>query len=197
MPVTPAIRLRRQSGMKAMFDKSALHAKGALAALAAGALAVTSASPALASDDRRGGPSAGEIIAGIAVVGGIAALAGAFDGNRGRGADWHDANWRGHDNWGGGWQGHGFGRGDRGLVERCARNAEIEARRRGGWRFAQVTEIRNVDRTRNGAIRVRGVLEVQGSPAFGARGFDRGRFNCFVDGRGRPFIEFGGIRGLR
>jgi hypothetical protein len=182
--------------MKAMFDKSAHLAKGALAALAAGALAITSASPALASDDnreRRGGPSAGEVIAGVAVVGGIAALAGAFGGDRGRG-DWQDANWNGRDGWGGG---RGFGRGDRGLIERCARNAEIEARRRGGWRFAQVTEIRDIDRTRDGAIRVRGVMEVQGSPAFAGRNFDRGRFNCFVDGRGRPFIEFGGIRGLR
>lgn len=60
-----------------------------------------------------------------------------------------------------------------------------------------MTEIRNIDRTRDGAIRVRGVMEVQGSPAFAGRNFDRGRFNCFVDGRGRPFIEFGGIRGLR
>jgi hypothetical protein len=181
--------------MNAMFDNSVHLAKGALAALAAGALASTAASPALASDDHRegrGGPSAGEVIAGVAVVGGIAALAGAFDGDRGRG-DWHDANWRGRDGWGGG----GFGRGDRGLVERCARNAEIEARRRGGWRFAQVTEIRDVDRTRDGGIRVRGVMEVQGSPAFAGRNFDRGRFNCFVGGRGRPFIEFGGIRGLR
>jgi hypothetical protein len=177
--------------MKAMLKKYAPLARGAAAVLAAGALAVTSASPALADDDRRGGPSAGEVIAGVAIVGGIAALAGAFDGDRGRG--WNDANWRGP----GGWQGHGFGRGDRGLVERCARNAEIEARRRGGWRAAQVTQIRNVDRTRDGRIRVRGVLEVQGSPGFSGRNFDRGRFNCFVDGRGRPFIEFGGIRGLR
>jgi hypothetical protein len=153
--------------MKAMFHRFDLPAKGALAALAAGALAVTAASPAFASHDHRSG----------------------WRGDW-RGAGWDDAGWRG---------GHGgFARGDRGLVERCARNAEIEARRRGGWRFAQVTEIREIDRTRNGAIRVRGVMEVQGSLGFGRRDdFDRGRFNCFVDGRGRPFIEFGGIRGLR
>lgn len=178
-----------------MFHKSALRAKGALAALAAGALAVTSASPALASDDRRdvrGGPSTGEVIAGVAVIGGIAALAGAFDRNRGQ-AQWHDSRWGGGP---GGWQGNGFGRGERGLVERCAMNAELEARRRGGFRAAQVTRIRNVDRTRDGSIRVRGDVEVQGS-RFSGRNFDRGRFNCFVDGRGRPFIEFGGIRGLR
>jgi hypothetical protein len=181
--------------MKVMIYKSAKLAKGAVLALAAGAMTVVSASPALASDDqreRRGGPSAGEVIAGVAVIGGIAALAGAFDRDRGRG-DWQETNWRG----GGGWHGNDrFARGGRGLVERCARSAEIEARRRGGWRFAQVTEIRNVDQTRNG-YRVRGVMEVQGAPGFNNRNFDRGRFNCFVDGRGRPIIEFGGIRGLR
>lgn len=178
-----------------MFDKSAKLAKGARAAFVAGALAMVSVSPALASDeprDRRG-PNTGEVIAGVAVIGGIAALAGAFDRNRGRG-NWDDANWRGGRD---GWRGHGgFGRGDRGVVERCARTAEIEARRRSGWRFAQVTQIRSVDQTRNG-LRVRGVMEVQGAPGFGNRNADRGRFNCFVNGRGRPFIEFGGIRGLR
>ena len=180
-----------------MFHTSAHLAKGTLAAAAAGALAITSASPALADNERRGGgPGAGEVIAGVAVIGGIAALAGAFDGDRARVSGWEDANWRGRDGWDRGW-GHGFGRGDRGVVERCARNAELEARRRGGWRLAQVTEIRDIDRTRDGAFRVRGVLEVQGAPGFSRNNFDRGRFNCFVDGRGRPFIEFGGIRGLR
>ncbi len=152
-----------------MFEKSAHLAKGALAALAAGTLAFAAASPALAADDPRDTRAA-----------------------------WRGAGWD-HGGWQGGWHGGrgGFGRGDRGIVERCARNAEIEARRRGGWRFAQVTEIREIDRTRGGAFRVRGVMEVQGSPGFAGRNFDRGRFNCFIDGRSRPFIEFGGIRGLR
>lgn len=176
-----------------MFFKSAKLAKGAGAALAAGALAFTSASPALASDENRArtGPSAGEVIAGVAVIGGIAALAGAFDRNRNPvGLD--HANWRGP----GGWEGRGFGRGGRSMVERCARAAEIEARRRSGWRVAQVTQIRDVDRTRNG-FRVRGVMEVQGARGFGNRNFDRGRFTCVANGRGHPIVQFGGIRGLR
>lgn len=181
-----------------MFKTSAKLAKGAVAALAAGALAVVAVSPAAASDDRRGrgGPSAGEVIAGVAVIGGIAALAGAFDGNRGRDR-WDDAGWRG-DGWrGDGWRGRdGFRGGGRNLVNACARNVEIEVRRRSGWRAAQVTEIRRVDRTRDGFL-VRGVVEVSGSPGFSRRNFDRGRFNCFFTGRGRPFVEFGGIRGLR
>jgi hypothetical protein len=162
-----------------------------LGTLAAGALAGVSVTPAMADDRRdRGGIGAGEIIAGAVVVGGIAALAGAFDGDRGR-RGWNEADWRG-----GGWQGRGAGRGQNGLVERCVRAAEIDARRRGGWQFAHVTQIRDVDRTRNG-FRVRGVIEVEGARGFRGRDFDRGRFNCFADGRGRPIIEFGGLRGFR
>ena len=54
-----------------------------LGAVAATALTAVSATPAMA-DDRRdgGGIGAGEIIAGAVVIGGIAALAGAFDGDR-------------------------------------------------------------------------------------------------------------------
>lgn len=168
-------------------------ARIALGTLAAGALAFTSATPALADDRRdRGGPSAGEIIAGVAVIGGIAALAGAFNGDRGRN-DWRESNRRG----GSGWQrNRGFAGGGRDVVDRCARTAEIDARRFGGWRFAQVTRIRDVDRTRQG-FRVRGNIDVQGAPGFRNRNADRGRFTCFLDGRGRPIVEFNGIRGLR
>ncbi|MGY6551643.1 MAG: hypothetical protein ACXIT4_07060 [Erythrobacter sp.] len=177
-----------------MFYKSAKLAKGAVLALAAGALAVVSTGPLMAADDQRErrGPSTGEVIAGVALIGGIAALAGAFDRDRGR----HDI---GHAGWGGpaGWQGRGgFGRGQRGLVDRCVRAAEIDAQRFGGWRFANVTQVRDVDRTRNG-FRVRGTIDVQGARGFGNRNFDRGRFTCFDDGRGRPIVEFRGIRGLR
>ena len=84
--------------------------------------------------------------------------------------------------------------GPRRAVKRCVRAAERQARRFGGWRFADVTQI-HVDRTRFG-FRIRGRMEVQGNPAF-RRNFDRGRFTCRFDGRGRPFVDFGGIRGLR
>jgi hypothetical protein len=161
----------------------------ALTAVAAGALAVVSATPAIADDRReRSGPSAGEVIAGVAVIGGIAALAGAFDGNRGRG-DFRAAN----AGWG---AGPGVGRGQRGIIERCVRAAEMDARRFGGWRFANVTDIRGVDQTRDG-FRVSGRIEVQGAHGFQGRSFDRGRFTCFIDGRGRPIVQFNGIRGLR
>ena len=161
----------------------------ALGMLAAGALAFASATPALADDHRdRGGIGAGEIIAGAVVIGGIAALAGAFDGDR----------WDRRDGWDRrGWN-DGFRGGPRGAVERCVRAAENQARRFGGYRFADVTEIRDVDRTRSG-FRVQGRMVVEGQRGWGrgGRDFDRGRFTCRLDGRGAPLIDFDGIRGLR
>lgn len=78
--------------------------------------------------------------------------------------------------------GHGYGgpgwgwRGDR-AVNQCVRAAEIEARRFG--RFAQVTDIRDIDRTRFG-LRVQGRIVVDGNGRWRG-GNDRGRFTCFVD----------------
>jgi len=152
-----------------------------LGAVAAMALIAVSATPALARDRERDGISAGEIIAGAIVIGGIAALAGAFDGDRDR---WDRGGWDR-----GGW---GFGGGPRAAVDRCVRAAENQARRFGGYRFADVIDVRDIDRTRDG-FRVRGRIEVGG----GWNRSDRGRFTCRLDGRGAPLIDFDGIRGLR
>jgi hypothetical protein len=165
-------------------------ARTTLGTLAAGALAVAAATPAMADDRRdRDGIGAGEIIAGAVVIGGIAALAGAFDGDRDR--------WDRGDRWdrrGG----YGFNGGARGAVERCVRAAENQARRFGGYRYADVTDVRDLDRTRFG-FRIQGRIEVGDGGRWGGRGrgFDRGRFTCRLDGRGAPLIDFDGIRGLR
>jgi hypothetical protein len=170
-------------------------AKTTLGTFAAGALAFASASPAMADDRRdRDGIGAGEIIAGAVVIGGIAALAGAFDGDRDR-----DRNrWDRGDRWDRGGDRFGFGGGARGAVERCVRAAENQARRFGGYRYADVTEVRDVDRRRSG-FRIQGRIEVGDGGRWGGRGrgFDRGRFTCRLDGRGAPLIDFDGIRGLR
>lgn len=173
-----------------MKDLSKTIAKGAFGTVAAGAMALASATPAMADDRRdRGGIGAGEVIAGALVIGGIAALAGAFDGDRNDFRDRRFDNRRFAHN-------GGFANvGPRRAINRCVRAAERQARRFGGWRFADVTQIRDVDRTRFG-FRIRGRMEVQGNPAF-RRNFDRGRFTCRFDGRGRPFVDFDGIRGLR
>lgn len=177
-------------------------ARTALGTCAAGALAFSAATPAMADDhrDRGGGIGAGEIIAGALVIGGIAAIAGAFDGDD----DWRDRRgdrrWRdrrGDRRWRGdrrGWRGQRW-RDPRFAVERCVRAAERQARRFGGWRFADVTEIRDVDRKRYG-FRVKGRIVVEDNYRF-RRNFDRGRFTCRLDGRGRPRIDFDGVRGLR
>ncbi len=91
------------------------------------------------------------------------------------------AQWQGgHGGFGGpGFGGGGNGRVDR-AINRCIRAAEFEARRFG--RFAQVTDVRRVERTAFG-LRVRGRIEVDQGGGFRGRS-DRGRFTCFVD-RGR------------
>lgn len=178
-----------------MKDLNKTIAKGTLGTVAAGAMALASATPAMADDRRdRGGIGAGEIIAGAVVIGGIAALAGAFDGDRNRRFDDRRFNDRrfAHN---GNVRGNFRNTGPRQAINRCVRVAERQARRFGGWRFADVTQIRDVDRTRFG-FEVRGRMQVEGNPAF-RRNFDRGRFTCRFDGRGRPFVDFDGIRGLR
>lgn len=168
-------------------------ARLALGAVAATALTAASVTPAMANDHRdRDGISAGEIIAGAVVIGGIAALAGAFDGDRDRwdrGDRWdRDGRWDRGDRWDRG----GWGYSPRAAVERCVRAAENQARRFGGYRYADVIDVRDIDRTRDG-FRVRGRIDVGG----GWNRNDRGNFTCRYDGRGQPFVDFSGIRGLR
>ncbi|QUL38409.1 hypothetical protein [Erythrobacter sp. JK5] len=174
-------------------------AKGTLGTVAAGAMALATATPAAADDYRdRGGIDAGDVIAGAVVIGGIAALAGAFDKDKDyRYRDRRD-RYRGYRYRG---DGYGYKHGYRGTnprraVQRCVNAAERQARRFGGWRYADVTQIRDVDRTRNG-FRVKGRIEVGGSRGYRGRDFDRGRFTCWFDGRGRPQVDFKNLRGLR
>jgi hypothetical protein len=173
-------------------------ARLALGAVAATALTAATATPALADDYRgRDGISAGEIIAGAVVIGGIAALAGAFDGDRDRDRyDYRDRDYR-YDRSDRYDRGRfGFGGGPRAAVDRCVRAAENQARRFGGFRYADVIDVRDIDRTRDG-FRVRGRIEVGGGYGYRGRGNDRGNFTCRVDSRGAPYIDFDGIRGLR
>ena len=172
-----------------------------LGAVAATALTAASVTPAMAQDrrdrdnDRIG---AGEIIAGAVVIGGLAALAGAFDGDRDdRRYDYRDRDFRDRDVRGDRFDRRGFGvaGGSRNAVERCVRAAENQARRLGGYRYADVIDVRDLDRTRDG-FRVKGRIAVEGSPRWGGRRADRGNFTCRIDGRGAPFVDFNGIRGL-
>ena len=159
-------------------------AKGTLGTVAAGAMALASAAPAAAEDHRKKDKiSAGEVIAGALIIGGIAAVASSIDNRRG-------ARYA-H---GGYYDGHRYAN-PRFAINRCVRAAEKRARRIGGWRYADVTSIRDVDRTRRG-FRVKGRIAVEGH-RYSRRNSDRGRFTCYFDGRGRPVIDFDSVRGLR
>ena len=172
---------------------SGKSARLVLGAVAATALTATSFTPAMARDRDYGrdrdGISAGEIIAGAVVIGGIAALAGAFDGDRDR----RDYRYDRGDRWDRGDR-FGYGINPRAAVDRCVRAAENQARR-SGYRYADVIDVRDIDRTRDGGFRVRGRIDVGGG--WDRRGGDRGNFNCYVDGRGAPLVDYRGIRGLR
>lgn len=187
--------------------------KASVASVAAGAMALTSASPAMARDRDRG-LDAGDIIAGAVILGGIAAVAASVGKKRHRDYRHHDRGHRYRDR-GYRYDDRGYRRGGRNAVERCIYAAEKDARRY-GYRFADVTEIRDVDHTRYG-WRVKGRIVVDDSRRHGRwsdrhyyrgdrynhRGYgkyrssDRGKFTCHFS-RGRVTdIDYSGIRGLR
>lgn len=174
--------------------------KASVATVAAGAMALTSATPAMARDRDRG-IDAGDIIAGAVILGGIAAVASAASKNRNRDGRYYNGNSR-----------YGYNDGQRGsrrAVERCVAAAEQDARRY-GYRFADVTQIRDVDDRRDG-WRVKGRIVVNGTRGYNNRGYDNrynnrngynrgsdsGKFTCYVS-RGRVTdVDYSGIRGLR
>lgn len=196
-------------------------AKGTIATIAAGAMAIGSATPAFADDHRRGdGISAGDIIAGALVIGGIAAVA-----NSVRNGDGYYNDYR-YDRAGYGYnrgydynRGYGYDRYGRGsarqAVEQCVRTAERDASRYSYGR-ADVTDVRDIRETRYG-YEVRGRIAVNssgrnwrsGDNYYGRgwnndyrgwnsslRGYDSGSFKCRVE-RGRIVdLDYSGIRGL-
>ncbi len=196
-----------------MSKTTKLFAKGGIATAAVGAMALAGATPAQARD--RDGIDAGDVIAGAVILGGIAAVASAV-GKKDRYRDsyrYRDRNYRDYN------RGYGYDDRRRGnaryAVQQCVNAVERDARR-AGYRFADVTEIRDVDRERRG-WEVKGRLVVDGSRGYGRynrhynrydrydrngrwdRGYDRdaGRFSCDIE-RGRVVdIDYRGIRGLR
>ncbi|NCU12796.1 MAG: hypothetical protein GXC70_11700 [Sphingomonadaceae bacterium] len=185
--------------------------------IAAGAMAVSSAAPAFA-DTRshdRDGISAGEIIAGALIIGGIAAIA--TSGNR-NDRDYRYGDYRDQDYRDGGYRygraGYGYRDNPRQAVEQCVRAAERYAQ--GRYRQADVTDVRQIKDTRYGfevkgriAVNTRGQGWRQGDYRYGNgwggdyrgwnnghRGFDSGSFKCKIE-RGRVVdLDIDGIRGL-
>lgn len=193
--------------------------KALVGTAAAAAVAVSSASPAIARD-HRGGIDGGDIIAGALVIGGIAAIAAAAGNNNDRydhGRFGYGDDWRGRGGWNDGRYRDGYyGRGNpRQAIEQCVRTAERNAARYSYGR-ADVTDIRDVRNTRWG-YEVRGRIAVNtqgrdwrsGDRYYGRgwggdyrgwdnslRGYDSGSFKCKVE-RGRVIdLDYSGIRGL-
>ncbi|HQS98308.1 MAG: hypothetical protein B7X90_02230 [Novosphingobium sp. 17-62-19] len=188
--------------------------KALVGTVAAAAVAVSSATPAVARDNR-GGIDGGDIIAGALVIGGIAAIAAASSNNDRNSYDrigYGGNDWRGRD----GWNDGRFGRIDpRAAVAQCVQAAERNAGRVSYGR-ADVTDVRDVRNTRYG-YEVRGRIAVNsrgrdwrdGDARYGRgwnndyrgwntslRGYDSGSFKCRIE-RGRiVHLDYSGIRGL-
>jgi hypothetical protein len=183
--------------------------KALVGTVAAGAMAMGSAAPAQAQyrdrdRDRHGGIDAGDVIAGALIIGGIAAIASASGGNRGRVYEGRGYN--------GGYNGYGYDRaGDpRQAVEQCVYAAERNASRysyRGNG--AQVTDIRDINRHRDGyTVRGRIAVNTQNRNWRGSwgndyrgyndrySGYDAGRFTCDVRYGRVVDLDYSGIRGL-
>ncbi len=173
--------------------------KSLLSAGAAAAALVSLAAPAEARDRYRyhDGISAGEVIAGALIIGGLAAIIASADDDR---------NYRYYDRYGYddgyyhrgggyGYYGYRYG-GSRAAVRQCVHAVERWANR---YSRTDVTEIRNIDRTYYG-YRVTGNLVVRdgwrGRDHYDwgyHRGYDRGRFTCYVE-RGRVVdIDYHGL----
>jgi opacity protein-like surface antigen len=135
---------------------------------AAAALTVSAAAPAQAQYrdyDRRGGIDAGDIVTGVAVLGGIAAVLGALDRDGGR---------YGYDNRGRYRDGYSQ------AVNSCGYEAERYGR-------GQV-RITDVDRRSNGRYRVEGVVEGGGyDPRYDRRYDRRNDARDYRDGYGERF----------
>jgi hypothetical protein len=190
--------------------------KALVGTIAAGAMAMTS-SPAYAqfggNRDRNDGIDVGDVIAGALIIGGIAAVAGAVGNNRNRGYNngggyVYEGNGNVYNN--DGYNYNGYGAGDsRSAVEQCVYAAENNANRYSYGGRSQVTDIRNIDRKRDGYT-VKGRIAVNTRNSNWQRGwnndyrgynnqysgYDSGNFTCKVRYGQVYDLDYSGIRGL-
>ena len=190
--------------------------KALVGSVAAGAMAMATASPAQARDyrDRDDGIDAGDVIAGALIIGGIAAIASAANNDRGYRDGYRDRDYRGYDRRYDRRDSRGYDA--RAAVERCVRAAESTANRYSYGGGARVTDIREIDRERDG-YEIKGRIAVNqigrdwrgGDGCYGRgwnsdyrgwndryRGYDSGRFSCDVRYGRVTDLDFSGIRGL-
>jgi hypothetical protein len=181
--------------------------KALVGTVAAGAMAIGSGAPAAAQSrydnyrDRHDGISAGDVIAGAVVLGGIAAVASSVGNSRG--------GYNGYGGYRSGYGYNGYNTDPRQAVEQCVAAATNQASRYSRGGRAQVTDIRNIDRTRYG-YKISGRIAVNtgnrnwrggwGNDWRGWNsnysGYDAGKFTCRVDYGRITNLDFNGIRGL-
>ncbi|QTD56953.1 hypothetical protein [Parasphingorhabdus cellanae] len=153
--------------------------KTAMIGTAAATAMAVSATPAMAKDHDRDGISAGEVIAGAVVLGGLAAILSSNKKDRyysGYDRDYRDGRYRdGH------YRDRRYGKRirPRRAVNKCVRAAERKASYYGR---ADVTQIRDVKRTSYG-YKVKGRIVVKDGYRGYRRSYDRGKFTCYVEGR--------------
>lgn len=182
--------------------------KTAIVGTAAATAMAVSATPAMAKGGHHKDKiSAGEVIAGAVVLGGLAAIL--TSGKKDR-YHYNDRQYRG-DNYNrgynrGGQYGHSNYRyGDRirprKAVNKCVRAAE---RRASHYGRADVTQIRDVKRTRYG-YKIKGRIAVRDGYRGGGRysrsgyggGYDQGKFTCYVEGRRVSDLRLKGLGNYR
>ncbi len=178
--------------------------KGLMGAGAAAVALVSTAAPAEARDRYRDrdGISAGEVIAGAVVLGGLAAVIASADNDRydDRYDDYRyrndDYRYRNNGRYNNGYN-YDYRRNgnSRQAISACVNQVEGWA---GRYSRSDVTQIRDIDRTRYG-YRVKGNLVVRdgwrGNNRYDRydRGYDQGRFTCTVE-RGRVVdIDYNGL----
>jgi hypothetical protein len=177
--------------------------KALVGTVAAGAMALASATPAMARDRDHDGVSAGDIIAGALVIGGIAAVAGSIGNDRGYNGTYGGPYYGGNYNDRYGYNNYGYNRGGdpRSAVEQCVNAARSDLNRR-GYRGAQVTDIRSVNPDRDG-YKVRGTVVVNERGGgwnrdynyrYGGQNYDRGNFSCDVSYGRVVDLDYGGLK---
>ncbi|GGD90619.1 hypothetical protein GCM10011515_07870 [Tsuneonella deserti] len=181
--------------------------KALVGTVAAGAMALASATPAMARDRHDDGIDAGDIIAGALVIGGIAAVASSIGKDR-----YNDYGYNGtyggpyygggrYDDRYGDRYGYNYNRygNSRQAVQQCVNAAQRSAR------GARVTDIRDIDRNRYG-YRVKGTVIVNErgrgwgrdyNYRYNGRNYDQGRFTCDVQYGRVVDLDFSGLRGYR
>ena len=172
--------------------------KAAVGAATAGAM-VMSATPAMARDRYdRDGISAGEIIAGAVVIGGLAAILSASDNDRygdrydGRYRDDYRGRYDNDPRYGYGYDYNRYGN-SRSAVSQCVSAVERGSRRYGN---TDVTQVTSIDRKRDG-YKVKGRVVVRdGYGGRWGRGgyYDQGKFSCDIRYGRVQDIKFSGLR---